>query len=518
MQSTQSAESRPPPGSKASDLAQDIWAGQTTGNKWRLLALSPNSKKPLAGSDGYKGATKSPKKVEAWPEHANIAVTPDGTFFLFDVDGEDGLRRLQMLKRQLGPLPRTVAVQTPKGFHLYFEVPEGKAVESAIRFDEGIDIISVGRYAVLPGSVTQDGKYDWICHPHDTDIAALPESWLEWLSGRHSKRGKPALIEKKEARRKPKKSSPKPTWAELDDDIKSALNDGKSVVTAIEEDPRVFWQRIFETVPTCPGTRNSQLLKLAQVLARYFDPTKTHADALQEIVAKWWKAARRVSGTSWHDNWREFQAVWRNTKWSPRFLQDHWAKAAKEFTPYWLQTHLRNKPELWQVFKFMVSLEKSGTSWFLGCRELASVAGISKSKAQTLLKELEKHGLTLCTYRGRSVDRKSSTWNLRADEIQHQVQKTIGQHKLRIQYNLSLVREANPKPQSLPITCVQWLVGDGSRRDLKGVGFSISSVCQWSVRPLDPLQSDAHNKLEDKSTTNCGTVLLFDRDDRVTLA
>ena len=151
----------------------------------RGLAVFPcraQDKRP-ATDHGCKDATKDLAAIKKWweenPEH-NIAVATGGpsNVFVVDIDGLDAEVELGKLERELGTLPATVEVVTPRGRHLYFEwQPEIPVGNSVGKIAPGIDVRGAGGYVLAPPSIHPSGKpYCWSVDSHNT-FAAAPK-WL----------------------------------------------------------------------------------------------------------------------------------------------------------------------------------------------------------------------------------------------------------------------------------------------------------------------------------------------------
>jgi len=152
----------------------------------RGLAVFPvsRSKKPFKGSHGLRDATTDPAKVEAlWAGRrgANVAVALDHMLVL-DADGAKGLQTLQQLAADVGYLPRTLTIRTPRGgLHLWYRTAEqigSRAERRARSGDDGFDWRGKGGYVLLPPSTTPAGAYTWLeRHP----VADAPPALIEWL-------------------------------------------------------------------------------------------------------------------------------------------------------------------------------------------------------------------------------------------------------------------------------------------------------------------------------------------------
>ncbi len=146
-----------------------------------VFPLIPRDKKPLS-PNGFKDATTHPEQIArwwtTWPD-ANIGM-PTGSasgVFVLDVDGADGAAALAA---NFPPLPPTVTVETGKGLHYWFRMPDGDPLgNSARRLGPQLDSRGDGGYIVIPPSVHPSGHvYRWAdgCSPDDIDMAPLPDA------------------------------------------------------------------------------------------------------------------------------------------------------------------------------------------------------------------------------------------------------------------------------------------------------------------------------------------------------
>lgn len=149
-----------------------------------VLALRPGGKRPLPGL-GLREATQDAATIAGWWSEcprANVGMRADG-LLIVDVDGKTGEASLAGLERDLGSLPATRAVQTGKGYHLYFASPTlvGNTTVPLGR-PAGIDLRGGTRgYVVAPPSRHHESGrvYRWI---NSRPPAPLPASWRDPLT------------------------------------------------------------------------------------------------------------------------------------------------------------------------------------------------------------------------------------------------------------------------------------------------------------------------------------------------
>lgn len=122
---------------------------------WYVLPCYPQSKTPFfpIAKNGYKSASKDPKKVSKWFERSpllniGIACAPSGLVVL-DVDYRNG-------GSTDGLDSETFTVSTGDGVHLYYKVPPSATFKGKLR--QGVDIKFNG-YVVTAGSLHENGRF-----------------------------------------------------------------------------------------------------------------------------------------------------------------------------------------------------------------------------------------------------------------------------------------------------------------------------------------------------------------------
>src|SRR5881396_309760 len=114
-----------------------------------VFPLTPGSKRPIAGSSGFKDATTDPLRIAAWwgaqcPD-ANIGVATGqiSGITVLDVDvkkGAGGDATLAKLVAEHGALPTTLQQTTPSGgVHYIFKHAPGVG-NSAGKLGKGLDV------------------------------------------------------------------------------------------------------------------------------------------------------------------------------------------------------------------------------------------------------------------------------------------------------------------------------------------------------------------------------------------
>ena len=74
-------------------------------------------------------------------------------------------------------------------------------------------------------------------------------------------------------------------------------------------------------------------------------------------------------------------------------LEDAWERAKTDGTPAWAKHDFPNKARMHHVIRFILRLGEDGKKFFLGCRELGAVMGISYKSANKYLNKLTRLGV-----------------------------------------------------------------------------------------------------------------------------
>lgn len=167
---------------------------------WRVLPVEPGGKRPIL-KDWPTAASNDAATVAAWVAEnptANIGVATGDTFFVLDVDPDNGgVESLAALEVEHGPLPVTVCQRTGSGgVHYLFQLAEFPITNSAGKLGAGLDVRGQGGQIVAPPSVSAKGAYKWINAPFvfkgkpATEIAEAPE----WLLSLLRQRAQPASL------------------------------------------------------------------------------------------------------------------------------------------------------------------------------------------------------------------------------------------------------------------------------------------------------------------------------------
>ena len=155
-------------------------------NGWLIFPLSPSSKSPLKGSQGYKDATRDAEKIQLWWQRypmANIGLATGNLsgLIVLDVDPHHGGHpSFKTLEKRYGPLPQTRMSRTAHGgLHRFYQHPnDGQRYPNAVELEglAGIDVRGDGGYVVLPPSKLYN-RLSYMWGKSDMPIAPAPD-WL----------------------------------------------------------------------------------------------------------------------------------------------------------------------------------------------------------------------------------------------------------------------------------------------------------------------------------------------------
>lgn len=154
-----------------------------------VFPLSPGSKKPFEGSNGFKDATTDEEQIIEWwsaTPDANIGIATEG-LVVIDVDGADNswLRDESNLLTELGQ--NAICVTPRGGAHYYFtQFPNQPVSSSGGKVAPNVDIRADGGYVVAPPSYVKDdekgieGDYRW-CFPLQLEMRSELTPLPTWM-------------------------------------------------------------------------------------------------------------------------------------------------------------------------------------------------------------------------------------------------------------------------------------------------------------------------------------------------
>lgn len=121
--------------------------------------------------------TEDCRRACAIHPEAKLAVLtgPPSGLTVLDVDGLDGSLALDELQAELGPLPLTTMVATPRGAHMWFWTA-AQEIPSRVGLRPKLDVKSFGGYVVCPPSQINGARYRYACR---VKPATLPQRWIE---------------------------------------------------------------------------------------------------------------------------------------------------------------------------------------------------------------------------------------------------------------------------------------------------------------------------------------------------
>lgn len=164
---------------------------------WRVFPCVPGKKLPAIKA-WPRQATANEAQVASWwsvrpDSNIGVACGPGSGLYVLDVDqhGVDGEEALAQAERRLGKLPFTVEQRTGSGGRqLFFAWPQGSDLRNKVgtskprrgqmAFGSGLDTRGNGGFVVAPPSMHPCGvPYRWLAGPHERELKALPQAWVE---------------------------------------------------------------------------------------------------------------------------------------------------------------------------------------------------------------------------------------------------------------------------------------------------------------------------------------------------
>ena len=145
---------------------------------WSVIPVSQD-KKPIIQWEKYQKERATREEVIEWFGEKKAAMVGIVTgkisnLVVIDVDSKDDVETLMEFEEE------ECIVNTPRGYHIYFEYMDGLTNRTNLR--EHVDIRAEGGYVVAPPSVNEDGKkYIWHLAEELTPdvVGVLPEEWYK---------------------------------------------------------------------------------------------------------------------------------------------------------------------------------------------------------------------------------------------------------------------------------------------------------------------------------------------------
>jgi len=160
---------------------------------WLVFPTLPRTKQPYGRfvRNGFKDATRDVAQIHRWwraDPSAGVALScAMSRIVVIDADLYKDDCEFPALEQRLGALPQTVRQVTPQGgVHYLFRDSVGSYINPCAGAESKYD-----GYILLAPSVHPNGetyKWDLGAHPLETEIANLPDRWLQHLTT-HKARG-----------------------------------------------------------------------------------------------------------------------------------------------------------------------------------------------------------------------------------------------------------------------------------------------------------------------------------------
>jgi hypothetical protein len=153
-----------------------------------IFPVWPGKKTPACPHGLLDATTDLDRIARFWFTHPdfNLAIRCGlpSRLIVLDVDGEEGMESLRRLEAQIGPLPPTASVVTPRGGqHYYFRHPLTGPISNTTGYpDTGLDIRADGGYVLAPPSSNGNGRSYEV--DDELPVAPLPTALHKMLLDR----------------------------------------------------------------------------------------------------------------------------------------------------------------------------------------------------------------------------------------------------------------------------------------------------------------------------------------------
>ena len=275
---------------------------------------------------------------------------------------------------------RLPTVKTARGFHVYGRLHE----DTFIRFADGELRGDSLHYVLLPPSVHPDGSiYIWLYPlPEDgTPLPFLPSS----------------LITQTQTEESPKQTS-------------NPLHVSHTHNACV---PPAAVEAIEATLPDGPGQRNRKVFDLARRL-KGIAGLDTSPAMLKAIITEWHRRALPVITTKdFAETWSDFQTAWLAVK-TPHGTTVQAAYQAARRAP--LQLDDNEDLGILAALCRNLSAAVGGKPFYLSCRMVEKLFGVSRMTAWRSLKALQFYGKIECVKKGTLKNHQATTWRFISTE------------------------------------------------------------------------------------------------------
>jgi hypothetical protein len=259
---------------------------------------------------------------------------------------------------------RLPTVKTARGFHVYGRLDE----EEFATFPDGELRADSGHYVVLPPSVHESGAvYTWLVPlpPGGEPFPLLPPSLRE--------------------------EAPRQT------------QQPKQHIACV---PQAVIDAIRATLPDGPGQRNRKVFELARRLKGIIPDASV--PERKAIVVEWHTQALPFIRTKdFSETWTDFQVAWVAVK-VPHGTAVRAAYEAARRAP---EAPIDGSADLGVLAALCRNLSAGGRPFFLSCRTVEELFGVSRMTAWRWLQALQFFGVIKCLNKGTLKDRQATAWH-----------------------------------------------------------------------------------------------------------
>jgi hypothetical protein len=258
-------------------------------------------------------------------------------------------------------------VQTHRGYHVFGRLDH----EEFANLGDGELRANCGHYVLLPPSLHPDGSiYTWV-NPLTAESVGLPLLPLSLLGGRRD----PATLQP---------------------------------MQPIACVPQAAIDAIEATLPDGPGKRNRKVFDLARRL-KGIAGMDTAPSMLKAIVVEWHRRALPVITTkAFAETWNDFQIAWKRVKQPHRTKVQDAYQAARRALP----ASIDESVDLGVLAAMCRNLSPAagGRPFYLACRTVQELFGVSRMTAWRWLQALQFYGVIEEVKKGTLNPRRATTW------------------------------------------------------------------------------------------------------------